>query len=83
MTQIIKRGNKISALDIKEIRKALEWAVQGLEGEINFLEIEMHIQSIYTDKITTEEIQKSLIDIALKLTTAERPEWRMLAAFLS
>lgn len=82
MTQIIKRGNKISALDIKEIRKALEWAVQGLEGEINFLEIEMHIQSIYTDKITTEEIQKSLIDIALKLTTAERPEWRMLAARL-
>ena len=63
MTQIIKRGNKISALDIKEIRKALEWAVQGLEGEINSLEIEMHIQSIYTDKITTEEIQKSFSNV--------------------
>lgn len=82
MTQVIKRNNMISELDIKEIRKALEWASKGLADKINYLEIETQVVSIYSDKITTEEIQKSLIDIALKLTSVEQPEWRILAARL-
>lgn len=82
MTQVIKRNNMISELDIKEIRKALEWASKGLADKINYLEIETQVVAIYNDKITTEEIQKSLIDIALKLTSVEQPEWRILAARL-
>ena len=82
MTQVVKRNNKISGLDIKEIRKALVWAVRGLEDKINYLEIETQIESIYRDKISTEEIQKSLIDIALRLTSVDQPEWRILAGRL-
>jgi len=82
MVKIVKRNMKESELDIKEIRKALEWAHAGLEGKINYLELESHVRSIYTDKITTEKIQKSLIDLALKLTSVEQPEWRILAARL-
>lgn len=83
MTTVIKRNNTISQLDIKEIRKALLWAGRGLENKINYLELESHVAAIYTDRISTEEIQKSLIDIALKLTSVEEPEWRILAARLS
>lgn len=82
MTQVVKRNNKISGLDIKEIRKALVWAVRGLEDKINYLEIETQIESIYREKISTEEIQKSLIDIALRLTSVDQPEWRILAGRL-
>lgn len=82
MVKIVKRNMKESELDIKEIRKALEWANVGLEDKINYLELESHVRSIYTDKITTENIQKSLIDLALKLTSIEQPEWRILAARL-
>jgi ribonucleoside-diphosphate reductase alpha chain len=82
MTKVIKRNNKISELDIKEIRKAIEWASKDL-NEISHLELESHVMSIYTDEITTEEIQKSLIETALKLTSIEEPEWRFMAARLS
>jgi len=83
MTTVIKRNNKISELDIKEIRKALIWAGRGLEDKINYLELESHVVSIYKDRISTEEIQKSLVDIALKLTSIDEPEWRIFASRLS
>lgn len=83
MTTVIKRNNKISELDIKEIRKALVWAAKGLEDKINYLELESHVVSIYKDRVSTEEIQKSLIDIALKLTSIDEPEWRIFASRLS
>jgi ribonucleoside-diphosphate reductase alpha chain len=82
MTTVIKRNKAISELDIKEIRKALVWAGRGLEDKINYLELESHVAAIYKDRISTEEIQKSLIDIALKLTSVDEPEWRILAARL-
>ena len=66
MTTVIKRDNRISELDIKEIRKALVWASRGLDDKVNYLELESHVVSIYKDRVSTEEIQKSLIDIALK-----------------
>jgi len=82
MVKIIKRNAEVSDLDIKEIRKALEWAVVGLEDKISYLELESHVVSIYKRKVSTEEIQNSLIDTALKLTTIDNPEWRIFAARL-
>ena len=83
MTTVIKRDNRISELDIKEIRKALQWASKGLDDKVNYLELESHVVSIYKDRVSTEEIQKSLIDIALKLTSVEEPEWRIFASRLA
>lgn len=82
MTKVIKRNNKVSELDIKEIRKAIEWASKDLNA-ISHLELESHVMSIYTDKISTEEIQRSLIETALKLTSIDEPEWRIMAARLT
>jgi ribonucleoside-diphosphate reductase alpha chain len=78
--KVIKRDSRESDVDIKEIRKALVRACEGTA--IDYLEIESHIDSIYRDKITTSEIQKSLVDITLRLTSVERPEFRIIAARL-
>ncbi|BDU49854.1 ribonucleoside-diphosphate reductase subunit alpha [Haliovirga abyssi] len=78
---VLNRSNIESQIDIKEIRKALKWACDGFE-DINYLEIESQVNSIYHDKITTKEIQKSLIDISLNLTSIEMPKWRIVAARL-
>ena len=83
MTTVIKRDNRISELDIKEIRKALVWASKGLNDKVNYLELESHVVSIYKDRVSTEEIQKSLVDIALKLTSVDEPEWRIFASRLA
>ncbi|MDA3812033.1 MAG: ribonucleoside-diphosphate reductase subunit alpha [Spirochaetaceae bacterium] len=78
--KVIKRNKQESDIDIKEIRDALVWACKGTI--IDYLEIESHIDSIYRDKITTSEIQKSLIELTLNLTTVERPEFRIIASRL-
>ena len=78
---VIKRNQQESAIDIQEIRDAIEWACEGLPVEP--LELESHITSIYTnEKITTTEIQFSLVDQALRMTSVERPEFRIVAARL-
>lgn len=78
--KVIKRDHRESDIDIKEIRDALIWACQGIN--IDYLEIESHIDSIYKDRITTEEIQQSLIEITSNLTSIERPEFRIVASRL-
>ncbi len=78
---VIKRNQKESAIDIQEIRDAIDWACQDLPVEP--LELESHITSIYTnEKITTTDIQMSLVDQALRMTSVERPEFRIVAARL-
>lgn len=78
--KVIKRDLRESNIDIKEIRKALKQACEGID--IDYLEIESHIDTIYRDRITTSEIQKSLIEITSKLTSIEKPEYRIVAARL-
>ncbi len=83
LMMVIKRNQQESPIDIKEIRQAIKWACDGLG--VDPLELESHITSIYTgdrDTITTKEIQFSLIDQALRMTTVERPEFRVVAARL-
>ncbi len=78
---VIKRDNQESPIDIKEIREAIHWACQGID--VQPLELESHITSIYSSKkISTAEIQLSLVDQALRMTSVERPEFRIVAARL-
>jgi ribonucleoside-diphosphate reductase alpha chain len=77
---VINRNDLESNLDIHQIREAIKWACKDLS--VNYLELESHIDSIYTDKITTSQIQYSLIEIAAQLTSAENPEWKFVAGRL-
>jgi len=78
---VIKRNHKESAIDIQQIRDAIDWACQELPVEP--LELESHITAIYSnEKITTSDIQMSLVDQALRMTSVERPEFRIVAARL-
>jgi len=78
---VIKRNHKESAIDIQQIRDAIDWACQDLPVEP--LELESHITAIYSnEKITTSDIQMSLVDQALRMTSVERPEFRIVAARL-
>jgi ribonucleoside-diphosphate reductase alpha chain len=79
--KVIKRNNELSSINIQEIRDAIVWACDGLQ--VNALELESKIDSIYNNEtITTSQIQRSIIDIALKLTSVQEPEWRFVAARL-
>lgn len=78
--KVIKRDLRETSIDIKEIRIALKQACEGID--IDYLEIESHIDTIYKERITTSEIQKSLIEITSKLTTVEKPEYRIVASRL-
>jgi len=77
---VVKRDHKETDVNIQEIREAAKWACKNLP--LSYLELESHIDSIYRERISTVDIQKSLIDIAIRLTTVEQPEWRVVAARL-
>jgi len=78
--EIVNRNDDVKKLDVNEIRKAINWASQNLN--VNSVELESQVESIYKNMISTEDIQKSLIDLAVRLTTLENPEWRFVAARL-
>lgn len=78
--KVIKRDSRETEIDIKEIREALKKACLGTG--VDYLEIESHIDSIYRDRITTSEIQQSLVETTSRLTSIERPEFRIIAARL-
>jgi len=78
--KVIKRDSRETDVDIKEIREALVRACH--DTGVDYLEIESHIDSIYRDKITTSEIQQSLVETTLRLTSIDRPEFRIIAARL-
>ncbi len=77
---VIKRNYKETDLNIDEIRNAVSWAC--LDLDVESLELESHINSIYNGDVTTTKIQQSLIDTALALTSVEAPDWRVVAARL-
>jgi ribonucleoside-diphosphate reductase alpha chain len=78
--KVIKRNQSVSDVKIEEIREALVWACQGLD--VSYLELESHFDAIYTDLITTSQIQRSLVTTALRLTSLQQPDWRFVAARL-
>lgn len=80
MYTVIKRNGTKASLDISKISKIISWAAQGLD--INPLELESSLTLTFRNDISTSEIQKELINCALKLTSVEKPDWRILAGRL-
>jgi len=78
---VIKRDGRKEALDIQKIRKVTEAACKDLKN-VDFLELEMDAQLQFRDGITTEEIQKALIQTAVDKIDIDRPDWNFVAARL-
>ncbi|MGL5623634.1 ATP cone domain-containing protein, partial [Cetobacterium sp.] len=57
MRQVVNRAGIRENLDITKIREKLQRACEGLE--VNMVELESHIESIYQENITTKKIQES------------------------
>lgn len=78
--KVINREGKIEELNIEKIREKLIRACDGLE--VNMVELESNIDSIYEENITTQKIQASLINAAVSMTTFEESDWAYVAGRL-
>lgn len=81
MLTVIKRNGRVEPLDISKIQKYTSAAVEGLEG-VSQSELEVDAKIQFRDKITTEEIQQTLIRTAVDKIDVDRPNWTFVAARL-
>ena len=81
MLTVIKRNGRVEALDISKIQKYTYAATKGLEN-ISQSELEVDAKLHFRDKITTEEIQQTLIKTAVDKIDIDRPNWTFVAARL-
>ncbi|MGL6167868.1 MAG: ribonucleoside-diphosphate reductase subunit alpha, partial [Fusobacteriaceae bacterium] len=80
MREVINRAGIKENLDISKIREKLVRASEGLE--VNMVELESHIESIYINNISTKKIQESLINEAVSMTSFEESDWTYVAGRL-
>ena len=81
MLTVQKRNGRIEPLDISKIQKYTSSAVKGLDN-VSQSELEVDAKIQFRDKITTEEIQKTLIKTAVDKIDIDRPNWTYVAARL-
>ncbi|WP_022819982.1 ribonucleoside-diphosphate reductase subunit alpha [Fusobacterium russii] len=77
---VINREGIVETLNIEKIREKLIRACEGLD--VNMVELESNIDSIYEENITTQKIQASLINAAVTMTTFEESDWSYVAGRL-
>lgn len=70
---VINRDGIKEPIDIDKIREKLIRACEGLD--INMVELESHIDTIYQEDITTKRIQESLINLTVSMTNFESSHW--------
>ncbi len=81
MITVTKRSGRIEPLDITKIQKYTREAVEGLEN-VSQSELELDARIQFRDKITTEEIQMTLVKTAVDKIDVDRPDWTFVAARL-
>jgi len=81
MLTVQKRNGRVEPLDISKIQKYTSSAMDGLEN-VSQSELEVDAKIQFRDKITTEEIQKTLIKTAVDKIDIDRPDWTFVAARL-
>lgn len=79
-TTVIRRDGSRVSLNIKKIRKVVEWACQDLDATP--IELESSLKTRLRHGITTREIQENLISCALELCSPTEPDWRYVAGRL-
>ncbi|WDL75521.1 ribonucleoside-diphosphate reductase subunit alpha [Helicobacter winghamensis] len=81
MLTVVKRNGRIEPLDITKIQKHTKDSVLGLEG-VSQSELEVDAKLQFRDKITTQEIQQTLIKTAVDKIDIDCPNWTYVAARL-
>ncbi|PAF41217.1 ribonucleoside-diphosphate reductase subunit alpha [Helicobacter sp. 11S03491-1] len=81
MITVIKRSGRVEVLDISKIQKYTSNAVMDLDG-VSQSELEVDAKIHFKDKITTEEIQQTLIKTAVDKIDVDTPNWTFVAARL-
>ncbi|WP_104722612.1 ribonucleoside-diphosphate reductase subunit alpha [Helicobacter mesocricetorum] len=81
MLTVIKRNGRVEPLDVAKIQKYTKDAVKGLEG-VSQSELEVDAKLQFRDKITTQEIQQTLIKTAVDKIDIDCPNWTFVAARL-
>lgn len=81
---VTKRDGNSVPLDVRKIKQVIAWATAGID--VNSIELESQANIKLYDGISTDEIQKTLIDTALSLTNLENDfknlNWRFVASRL-
>ncbi len=80
MRHVINRFQQQIPLDIEKIREKLIKACQNLD--VNMIELESNIDTIYQENISTKKIQESLINLAVSMTSFEKSDWVFVAGRL-
>lgn len=80
MIKIVKRDGTLSDLDISKIKAVTENACRGLNVSRSTLEVNCTFK--FNDGMTTERIQKILIETAKNMITEESPDYARVAARL-
>lgn len=81
MITVTKRNGRVEVLDISKIQKYTSNAVKDLSG-VSQSELEVDAKIHFKDKITTEDIQKTLIKTAVDKIDIDTPNWTFVAARL-
>jgi ribonucleoside-diphosphate reductase alpha chain len=81
MLRVTKRSGRIESLDITKIQKFTKESVAGLEN-VSQSELELDAKIQFRDKISTKEIQETLIKTAVDKIDVDRPDWTFVAARL-
>lgn len=77
-----KRNGKLEELDITQVRKQTIPACEGLRN-VSYEEVELGTNVVLYDGITSEEIQKALINSATNLISIESSDYSYVAARLT
>lgn len=80
VVRVTKRDGTLEVLDLNKIHKVVEWAAEGLDVSVSQVELEAHLK--FFDKMTTEDIQKTLIKSAADLISVEYPDYQYMASRL-
>jgi ribonucleoside-diphosphate reductase alpha chain len=78
--KVVKRSGELVPFQIDKIRSMIDWALKGTE--LSSLKLESNMEMVFKAKMTSKEIQQSLVNAALRLTSLEEPEWSNVAAKL-
>lgn len=78
---IIKRNGQTEELIFAKLKKVIDYACEGY-ADCDPLALETALLPYFKQGITTKEIQKTLIQVAVEKTSVEQPNWQYVAAKL-
>lgn len=79
--EIIKRNGKKEELIFAKLKRVIDFACKK-QGNCDSLELETALLPYFKNNITTKEIQKTLIQVAVEKTSVQEPNWQYVAAKL-